>query len=90
LDDVVVAVQQHATIRVWVRVRGGTGMGAAGFPTLDLTSGMAAGEPSGSQPPRPRKYSICLGDQISLSIPVSGASQILPIIIIYQTGRVRF
>lgn len=32
------------------------GMGAAGFPTLDLTSGMAAGEPSGSQLPRPRKY----------------------------------
>jgi syntaxin 5 len=34
---------------------GGSGMGAAGFPTLDLTSGMAAGEPSGSQLPRPRK-----------------------------------
>eukprot|EP00536_Pseudo-nitzschia_multiseries_P001787 jgi/Psemu1/4080/gm1.4080_g len=30
------------------------GMGPAGFPTLDLTSGMmAAGEPSGSQLPRP-------------------------------------
>jgi chromosome segregation ATPase len=36
---------------------GGSGIGAAGFPTLDLTSGMAAGEPSGSQLPRPRKYS---------------------------------
>jgi hypothetical protein len=33
-------------------------MGAMGFPTLDLTSGMATGEPtsSGSQLPRPRKY----------------------------------
>jgi hypothetical protein len=33
-------------------------MGQGGFPTLDLTSGMAAGEPSGSgsQLPRPRKY----------------------------------
>lgn len=27
----------------------------AGFPTLDLTSGMSAGEPSGSTLPRPRK-----------------------------------
>jgi syntaxin 5 len=26
------------------------------FPTLDLTSGMAAGEPSGSQLPRPRTF----------------------------------
>jgi hypothetical protein len=35
-------------------------MGQAGFPTLDLTSGMSAGEPtgSGSQLPRPRKYSL--------------------------------
>jgi len=33
---------------------GGNGMGPGGFPTLDLTSGMmAAGEPSGSQLPRP-------------------------------------
>jgi len=33
---------------------GGGGMGPAGFPTLDLTSGMmAAGEPTGSQLPRP-------------------------------------
>jgi syntaxin 5 len=33
-------------------------MGAMGFPTLDLTSGMATGEPtsSGSQLPRPREY----------------------------------
>ena len=33
------------------------GMGGAGFPTLDLTSGMSAGEStsSGSQLPRPRK-----------------------------------
>jgi syntaxin 5 len=33
---------------------------AAGFPTLDLTSGMTAGEPSssGSQLPRPRKLSF--------------------------------
>lgn len=33
-------------------------MGATGFPTLDLTSGMTTGEPtsSGSQLPRPRKY----------------------------------
>lgn len=29
------------------------GIGAAGFPTLDLTSGMATGEPTGSQLPRP-------------------------------------
>jgi syntaxin 5 len=34
------------------------GMGGAGFPTLDLTSGMTAGEStsSGSQLPRPRKF----------------------------------
>ncbi|KAL3893357.1 MAG: hypothetical protein SGARI_008220, partial [Bacillariaceae sp.] len=32
---------------------GAGGMAAAGFPTLDLTSGMGAGEPSGSQLPRP-------------------------------------
>lgn len=33
-------------------------MGAMGFPTLDLTSGMATGEPtsSGSQLPRPREF----------------------------------
>ena len=37
---------------------GGGALGAGGmaFPTLDLTSGMAAGEPSGSQLPRPREY----------------------------------
>jgi hypothetical protein len=29
-----------------------------GFPTLDLTSGMAAGEPSGSMLPRPRKLTF--------------------------------
>ena len=35
---------------------GGGSMGPTGFPTLDLTSGMmAAGEPTGSQLPRPRK-----------------------------------
>jgi syntaxin 5 len=38
---------------------GGGGLGFAGgmgaYPTLDLTSGMAAGEPSGSQLPRPRE-----------------------------------
>lgn len=35
-------------------------MGAMGFPTLDLTSGMATGEPtsSGSQLPRPRKLTL--------------------------------
>jgi syntaxin 5 len=35
-------------------------MGQGGFPTLDLTSGMSAGEPtgSGSQLPRPRKYFV--------------------------------
>ena len=34
----------------------GAGMGpAAGFPTLDLTSGMTTGEPTGSSLPRPRK-----------------------------------
>ena len=44
----------------------GGGLGAGGipppvsnFPTLDLTSGMAAGEPSGSQLPRPRKSFVC-------------------------------
>jgi syntaxin 5 len=31
------------------------GSGSAAFPTLDLTSGMSAGEPSGSSLPRPRK-----------------------------------
>jgi syntaxin 5 len=36
---------------------GGSGNSASGFPTLDLTSGMAAGEPTGSQLPRPRMYS---------------------------------
>lgn len=37
-------------------------MGAMGFPTLDLTSGMATGEPtsSGSQLPRPRKFALAL------------------------------
>jgi hypothetical protein len=35
----------------------GMGMGAAGFPTLDLTSGMTTGEPTGSELPRPRKFS---------------------------------
>jgi hypothetical protein len=35
---------------------GNMGMGAAGFPTLDLTSGMTTGEPTGSQLPRPRKF----------------------------------
>jgi hypothetical protein len=45
-------------------IGGGLGAGGgpppiAGFPTLDLTSGMAAGEPSGSQLPRPRKYKVC-------------------------------
>jgi syntaxin 5 len=35
---------------------GGGGMGpSAGFPTLDLTSGMTTGEPTGSALPRPRK-----------------------------------
>jgi syntaxin 5 len=34
-------------------------MGMAGFPTLDLTSGMTAGE-SSSQLPRPREYSRVL------------------------------
>ena len=35
------------------------GMGPAGFPTLDLTSGMmAAGESTGSQLPRPRKLKV--------------------------------
>jgi syntaxin 5 len=35
-------------------------IGAMGFPTLDLTSGMATGEPtgSGSQLPRPREYLV--------------------------------
>jgi syntaxin 5 len=35
---------------------GMAGMGPSGFPTLDLTSGMTAGEPTGSQLPRPRKF----------------------------------
>lgn len=37
-------------------------MGMAGFPTLDLTSGMTAGEStsSGSQLPRPRKYLLVI------------------------------
>jgi syntaxin 5 len=40
----------------------GLSMGQGGFPTLDLTSGMSAGEPtgSGSQLPRPRKYFVCV------------------------------
>jgi len=39
-------------------VYGDSSMGMGGFPTLDLTSGMTAGEStsSGSQLPRPRKY----------------------------------
>jgi hypothetical protein len=45
------------TIHRGVAGFGGSGMGAAGFLTLDLTSRMAAGEPSGSQLPRPRQYS---------------------------------
>ena len=41
----------------------GDSMGAGGFPTLDLTSGMTTGEPtsSGSQLPRPRKFTfVCV------------------------------
>jgi len=42
---------------------GGNGMGPAGFPTLDLTSGMmSAGEPTGSQLPRPRKLHFFFTD----------------------------
>lgn len=39
-------------------VYGDSSMGMSGFPTLDLTSGMTAGEStsSGSQLPRPREY----------------------------------
>ena len=39
----------------------GSGMGQAGFPTLDLTSGiMTAGEANGSHLPRPRKFFMLL------------------------------
>jgi hypothetical protein len=45
---------------------GGGSMGPSGFPTLDLTSGMmAAGEPTGSQLPRPRKL-LCFITIISI------------------------
>ena len=35
-----------------------TTMTSPSFPTLDLTSGMSAGEPTGSSLPRPRKYTL--------------------------------
>lgn len=38
-------------------------MAGAGFPTLDLTSGMSAGEPTGSSLPRPRKYKLILSNK---------------------------
>jgi len=39
---------------------GNLNLGGGGFPTLDLTSGMSAGEPSGSTLPRPRKYNLMI------------------------------
>jgi len=51
------------------------GMGPAGFPTLDLTSGMmmAAGEPTGSQLPRP--HGAMSGNSVSgISVPNYSAS----------------
>lgn len=41
-------------------IGGSMGMGVAGFPTLDLTSGMTTGEPTGPQLPRPRKFVMCV------------------------------
>jgi len=47
----------------------GASMGASGFPTLDLTSGMmAAGEPTGSQLPRPHGATP-INSHMSLSTP---------------------
>ena len=56
----------------------GIGMGPAGFPTLDLTSGMmAAGEPTGSQLPRPRKFFLFLFVVVLSCSQIIGAWKII-------------
>jgi len=53
----------------------GGGIGMGGFPTLDLTSGMMpAGEPTGSQFPRPHGITASTSSSSGRSIPNYGAS----------------